>query len=133
MAELNKTQREVGMPIRRLAGLAGIIVAAWMLWETVQPIQMQISRGSDLMTELLNPPVALLRLASTLLMILGGLLAVAALRGGAWLFSAGAVIFAAMTGAMVGSGADASLWSDEAVLAPFLLVISGVLVFRTRK
>ena len=49
------------MPIRRLAGLAGIIVAAWMLWETVQPIQMQISRGSDLMTELLNPPVALLR------------------------------------------------------------------------
>lgn len=121
------------MPIRRLAGLAGIIVAAWMLWETVQPIQMQISRGSDLMTELLNPPVALLRLSSTILLILGGLLAILAIRGGAWLFSAGAVIFAAMTGAMVGSGADASLWSDEAVLAPFLLVISGVLVFRTRK
>ena len=74
------------MPIRRLAGLAGIIVAAWMLWETVQPIQMQISRGSDLMTELLNPPVALLRLTSTLLMILGGLLAILAVRRGAYDF-----------------------------------------------
>lgn len=121
------------MPLRRLAGLAGIIVAAWMLWETVQPIQMQISRGSDLMTELLNPPIALLRLTSTVLMILGGLVAAAALPGGAWLFAAGAAIFAVMTGAMMGSGADASLWSDEAVLAPFLLVISGVLVFRHRK
>lgn len=102
------------MPLRRLAGLAGIIVATWMLWETVQPI-------------------ALLRLTSTVLMILGGLVAAAALPGGAWLFAAGAAIFAVMTGAMMGSGADASLWSDEAVLAPFLLVISGVLVFRHRK
>ncbi|MEE2878196.1 MAG: hypothetical protein VX593_04250 [Pseudomonadota bacterium] len=121
------------MPIRRLAGLAGILVATWMLWETIQPIQMQISRGSDLMTELLNPPVALLRLVATVLMILGGLLALGAIRGGAWVFGAGAIVFAIMTGAMAGSGADPSLWSDEAVLSPFLLVICGVLVLRHRK
>ncbi|WP_300394795.1 hypothetical protein [Henriciella sp.] len=121
------------MLIRRLAGLVGICVAAWMLWQTIEPIQMQISRGSDLITELLNPPTSLMRLVSTALMIVGGLLALAALPGGAWLMTAGAAVFAAMTGAMAGSGADSSLWSDEAVLAPFLLVISGVLVFRHRK
>ena len=120
------------MLIRRLAALAGICVAAWMLWETVQPIQMQIGRGSDLVTELLNPPTSLIRLVATGLMILGGLLSLAALPGGAWVFSTGAVLFAAMTGLMAAS-ADYSLWRDEAVLAPFLLVICGVLVFRHRK
>ena len=54
------------------------------------------------------------------------------LPGGAWVFSIGAVLFAAMTGLMA-ANADYSLWRDEAVLAPFLLVICGVLVFRHRK
>ena len=38
-----------------------------------------------------------------------------------------------MTGAMVGVGADYTLWRDEAILAPFLLVICGVLLFCPRK
>lgn len=120
------------MLIRRMAGLAGLVVAAWMLWETVNPIIRQISFGSDLMTELLNPPVSIVRLAATVLLIAGGALAIAAIRGGAWLFSAGAVLFSVATGIMAVS-ADYTLWRDEAVLAPFLLVIAGVLVFCHRK
>lgn len=121
------------MLVRRIAGLAGAAVAAWMLWETVTPIMRQISLGSDLVTELLNPPVSLLRIISTSLLIVGGLLALAAVRGALWVFSAGALVFALMTGAMVAMGADYTVWRDEAILAPFLLVICGVLIFCPRK
>lgn len=120
------------MLIRRFAGLVGVAVAGWMMWETINPIMRQISFGSDLMTELLNPPVSLVRVISTSLMILGGLLAIAATRGGAWLFAGGAVLFALATGLMV-TTADYTLWRDEAVLSPFLLVIAGVLIFCHRK
>ncbi|WP_300378236.1 hypothetical protein [Henriciella sp.] len=120
------------MLIRRLAGFVGVCVAVWMMWETINPILRQISFGSDLATELLNPPVSLIRVVSTSLMILGGLLAMAALRGGAWLFTVGAVLFGLATALMAGS-ADYTLWRDEAILAPFLLVICGVLVFCHRK
>ena len=65
------------MLVRRLAGLAGAGVSAWMLWETITPIMRQISLGSDLATELLNPPVSLLRVVSTSILIIGGLLALA--------------------------------------------------------
>lgn len=132
------TQTRVGggeksMRVRRLAGLVGACVAAWMLWETITPIMRQISLGSDLATELLNPPVALLRIISTALLIIGGGLALAAIRGAVWVFSAGALVFALMTGAMVALGADYTVWRDEAILAPFLLVICGVLTFSPRK
>ena len=121
------------MLVRRLAGLAGAGVAAWMLWETITPIMRQISLGSDLATELLNPPVSLLRIISTSLLIIGGLLALGAIRGAAWVFSAGALVFSAMTGIMIAMGADYTIWRDEAILAPFLLVICGVLIFSHRK
>lgn len=121
------------MLVRRLAGLVGAGVAAWMFWETITPIMRQISFGSDLATELLNPPVSLLRLIATTLMILGGLIAAAAIRGAVYVFSAGALLFALMTGAMVAMGADYTLWSDEAILAPFLLIICGLLIFCHRK
>ena len=120
------------MLIRRMAGAVGVAVAGWMLWQTITPIMRQISFGSDLMTELLNPPVSLIRLISTSLVILGGLLAIGALRGGAWLFGIGAVLFALVT-ALMATTADYTLWSDEAILAPFLLVIFGVFVFVHRK
>lgn len=120
------------MLIRRIAGLVGVAVAAWMMWETISPIMRQISFGSDLVTELLNPPVSLIRLISTLMMIVGGLLAVGAFRGGAWLFGTGAVIFALAT-ALMAATADFTLWRDEAILAPFLLVIAGVFIFTHRR
>lgn len=121
------------MLIRRLAGAVGAALSGWMLWETITPIMRQISLGSDLATELLNPPVALLRIISTALLIVGGLLALAAIRGAVWVFAAGALVFALMTGAMIGLGADYTLWRDEAIIAPFLLVICGVLAFCPRK
>jgi len=121
------------MLVRRIAGLAGAAVSAWMLWETITPIMRQISLGSDLATELLNPPVSLLRIVSTALLIIGGLLALGAVRGAVWVFSAGALVFALMTGAMISLGADYTVWADEAILAPFLLVICGVLLFCPRK
>ena len=121
------------MHIRRLAGFVGILVAVWMLWQTVHPVMRQISFGSDLLTEILNPPTTLLRFIATPLMIIGGGLAVFNVRGGAWLFTAGALVFAMLTGAMAGSGADYTLWRDEAVLAPFLMVVCGVLMFTHRE
>jgi hypothetical protein len=121
------------MLVRRIAGFAGAGVAAWMLWETITPIMRQISLGSDLATELLNPPVSLLRIVSTALLIIGGLLALGAIRGAVWVFCAGALVFALMTGAMISLGADYTVWADEAILAPFLLVICGVLLFCPRK
>ncbi|MEM5516095.1 hypothetical protein WNY37_03985 [Henriciella sp. AS95] len=120
------------MLIRRLAGFVGIVVATWMLWETINPVMRQISFGSDFVTELLNPPTTLLRFISTPLMIVGGILAVLSVRGGAYVFTAGALVFAVLTGALVGYGSDYTLWRDEAVLAPFLMVISGVLLLTHR-
>ena len=116
------------MLIRRLAGFVGVCVALWMMWETVRAVQFLLAGGSDIASALLSPPTTVMRLVSTTLMILGGLLAAMVVRGGAWLFGAGAIVFAAMT-ALMAMTADYTLWRDEAILAPFLLVIAGVLTF----
>lgn len=121
------------MLTRRLAGLVGLAVASWMFWEALRSVLFVLASGSDLANALFSPPTSIMRLAGTALMMLGGMLAILAQRGGAWLFTGGALLFALMTVAMVLSGADRSLWSDEAILAPFLLVIAGVLVFCHRK
>ena len=42
-------------------------------------------------------------------------------------------VFIALTGAMAASGADASLWSDEAILSAFLLLVSANLLLQRRK
>ena len=121
------------MLIRRFAGLVGLAVSAWLFWEALHAVIVIVGRGSDLASSLFEPPTTIMRLTATALMMLGGLLAIAAVRGAAWLFSAGALVFALMTGAMAGMGADYSLWSDEAILAPFLLVISGLFIFTHRR
>ena len=56
-----------------------------------------------------------------------------AIRGGAWLFCTGVVVFAVMTGAMAAAGADPSLWYDEAILTAFLFLVSANLLLQRRK
>lgn len=120
------------MLIRRVAGFVGLAVSGWLYWEALRAVLFVMDRGSDLASALFDPPLTAIRLTATALMILGSILAVLAVRGGAWLFTTGAVIFAIMVALMVGLGADYTLWRDEAVLGTFLLVISGVLVFCNR-
>lgn len=118
--------------IRKLAGAALAILAAWLLWQGVSAVSMIVSRGSPLDDALLQPPTSLWRILAAGLALLGGLLAALNVRGGAWLSMTGAVLFAALPGAMAALGTDSSLWMDEVYSGGAMVVLAGVLAFVKR-
>lgn len=118
--------------IRKLAGAALAILAAWLLWQGVSGVSIIVSRGSPLDDALLQPPTSLWRIVATSLALPGGLLAALNIKGGAWLGITGAVLFAALPGAMAAMGADPSLWMDEVYSAAAMIVLAGALAFIRR-
>jgi len=118
--------------IRKLAGVALAILAAWLLWQGVSAVSMIVSRGSPLDDALLQPPTSLWRILAASLALLGGLLAVVNIKGGAWLGMTGAVLFAALPGAMAALGTDSSLWMDEVYSGAAIIVLAGGLAFFKR-
>ncbi len=117
---------------RRLAGLGLAAVAVWLLWQGIHTIDVFMARGGSLASALLEPPTGIIRVVSTALAVMGGLLALAGRPGGAWLGAAGALIFTALAGLLAASGADISLWRDEAIWTAVLVPLAGVLVFMQR-
>lgn len=118
--------------IRKLAGAALAILAAWLLWQGVSAVSMIVSRGSPLDDALLQPPTSLWRILAAGLALLGGLLAALNIKGGAWLGMTGAVLFAALPGAMAALGTDSSLWMDEVYSGGVMVVLAGALAFVKR-
>ena len=118
--------------LRRLVGLTLALVAGWLLWQAIIAIEVFMARGGSLASALLEPPTGIIRVVGTSLALLGGLLAVFARPGGAWLGLTGALAFAALAGLLVAAGADQSLWRDEAVWSAVLVPLALVLVFTRR-
>lgn len=118
--------------IRRLAGVALALIAAWLFWQGLSAVLMITSRGSPLDDALLQPPTSLWRLVATGLALIGGGLAALNVKGGGWLAMIGAILFAALPGAMAAMGTDSSLWMDEVVSGGVMLVLAGALAFVKR-
>jgi len=118
--------------IRRLAGAALALIALWLLWQGVSAVLLIVSRGSPLDDALLQPPTSLWRILAAGLAVLGGLLAALNIKSGAWFGVTGAILFAALPGAMAAMGTDSSLWMDEVVSGSAMVALAGALAFVKR-
>jgi len=110
--------------IRRIAAIALALLAAWLFWQGFSAVQIIVSRGSPLDDALLQPPTSLWRLVASGLAVIGGVLAALNVKGGGWLAMIGAILFAALAGAMAGLGTDSSLWMDEAISGGVLIALA---------
>ena len=104
----------------------------WLGWGALDAILAFTSRGGDVASALLEPPTGLIRVVSTVLMSLGGLLVVLGTRFGATLATIGSVLFAILGGLMAASGADAGLWMDEVLFGMGAIALS-VLILTLRR
>jgi len=118
--------------IRRIAAIALALLAAWLFWQGFSAVQIIVSRGSPLDDALLQPPTSLWRLVASGLALIGAVLAALKLKGGGWLAMIGAVLFAALAGAMAAMGTDRSLWRDEAISGSILFLLALVLALTKR-
>jgi hypothetical protein len=118
--------------IRRIAAIALALLAAWLFWQGFSAVQIIVSRGSPLDDALLQPPTSLWRLVASGLTLIGAVLAALNLKGGGWLAMIGAVLFAALGGAMAAMGTDQSLWRDEAIFGSILFLLALALALMKR-
>ncbi len=100
------------MSLRQMIGLAIGVLGGWLLWNGGFAVGQYITRGADLQTALLEP-ATILRLLAALAAVLSGVAALLQTRGGAVLAGVATALFAALTFAMIGMGADSVLWKDE--------------------
>lgn len=118
--------------IRRIAAVLLALLAAWLFWQGFSAVQLIVSRGSPLDDALLQPPTSLWRLVASGCALAGGILAALNIKGGGWLAMIGAILFAALGGAMAAMGTDSSLWMDEAISGGVLIALALVLGFIKR-
>lgn len=118
--------------IRKIAAGLLALISLWLFWQGISAVLVIVSRGSPLADALLQPPISLWRIVATGFALAGGVLAALNIRGGAWLAVIGAVLFAAMAGAMAGMGAASRMWMDEAICSGIMLVLAGVVAFTRR-
>jgi hypothetical protein len=118
--------------IRRIAGAALALLAAWLLWQGIAAVDLIVSRGSPLDDALLQPPTSLWRILASGLALIGGALAALNIRGGAWLGMTGAILFAALGGALAAMGTDSSLWMDEVICGAVMIALAGALALMKR-
>ncbi|MEL6259040.1 MAG: hypothetical protein AAFQ67_08290 [Pseudomonadota bacterium] len=103
--------------ITRFIGLAPLAAGVWLGFQGLQALSISLSRGSDLATELFNPPTLFLRLLASLLLVIGGVSVTAAGPFGRIIATFGLGVLGFLVAAMAASGADGSLWRDEALLS----------------
>ena len=118
--------------VRRVAGLVMLGFGLWLGWGALDAILAFTSRGGDVASALLEPPTGLIRVVSTLLMSIGGLLVLLSARFGATLATIGSVLFAVLGGLMAASGADSGLWMDEVLFGMDAIALS-VLILTLRR
>ena len=118
--------------LRRLAGFVMLGLGVWLVWDGIRPVMLIMERGSDLSSALFNPPTSIIRIVSSVLMALGGLLVVFNGRFGASVATVGSVLFAILGGLMAASGADSDLWMDEVLYGLGAIALS-VLILTLRR
>ena len=117
--------------LRRLAGIVMLGLGLWLGWGALEAILAFTSRGGGLASALFEPPTGIIRVASTTLMALGGLLVVLKLKSGGTL-AIGSVLFGVLGGLMAASGADSGLWMDEVIFGLAAITLS-VLILTLRR
>lgn len=117
---------------RRIAAGLFALIGAFLLWQGLDGVLHGIKLGSGLEDALLQPPTSLWRILAAGLVLAGGLLGALKVPGGAIVAALGAILFAALPGAMAALGADRSMWIDEAYFAAPLVALAAALVFLKR-
>ncbi|MEM7460610.1 MAG: hypothetical protein AAF331_14190 [Pseudomonadota bacterium] len=114
--------------IRQVAGLVMLGLGLWLGWGAVEAILAFTSRGGDIASALFEPPTGIIRVVSTSLMTLGGLIVVLNVRLGAMVATIGSIFFAILGGLMALSGADSGLWMDEVIFGLAAIALSVLLL-----
>ncbi|MEL7055713.1 MAG: hypothetical protein AAGL97_05600 [Pseudomonadota bacterium] len=114
--------------IRQIAGLVMLGLGLWLGWGALEAILAFTSRGGDIASALFEPPTGIIRVVSTSLMTLGGLIIVLNVRLGATIATIGSVLFAILGGLMAISGADSGLWMDEVIFGLAAIALSVLLL-----
>ena len=118
--------------LRRLAGIVMLGLGLWLAWGALEAILAFTSRGGGLASALFEPPTGIIRVISTTLMSIGGLLVVFKVKSGGTLAAIGSVFFAILGGSMAASGADSGLWLDEVIFGLAAMALS-VLILTLRR
>lgn len=114
--------------VRQIAGLVMLGLGLWLGWGAFEAIMAFTSRGGGLASALFEPPTGIIRVVSTALMTLGGLMVILKLRLGAALATTGSIFFAILGGLMAASGADSGLWMDEVIFGLAAIALSVLLL-----
>ena len=114
--------------IRQVAGLVMLGLGLWLGWGALEAILAFTSRGGSVASALLEPPTGIIRVGSTALMSLGGLIIIANVRLGATIATVGSIFFAILGGLMAISGADSGLWMDEVIFGLAAIALSVLLL-----
>lgn len=118
--------------LRRVAGLVMLGLGLWLGWGALEAILAFTSRGGDVASALFEPPTGIIRVVSTTLMSLGGLLVVLNTRYGGTFATVGSVLFGVLGALMAASGADSGLWMDEVLYGLGAIALS-VLILTLRR
>jgi hypothetical protein len=101
--------------VRQASGVVMLGLGLWLGWGALEAILAFTSRGGGLASALFEPPTGIIRVVSTVLMILGGLLVALKLKSGGTIATIGSIFFGILGGLMAISGADSGLWMDEVI------------------
>lgn len=118
--------------LRRVAGLVMLGLGLWLGWGALEAILAFTSRGGSVSSALFEPPTGIIRVISTGLMTIGGILVLLTTRMGGLVATVGSVFFAILGGLMALSGADSGLWMDEVIFGLAAIALS-VLILTLRR
>ena len=121
------------MTLRRAAGLILLLIAAYLFWQGLDAVLYVMSLGSPLNDALMQPPTSLIRLTGAGLALIGGALATANLKGGAWLAAIGTVIFCLLTLLLAMNMVNPKDWMPEVIASIGLVIATGLLIFTRRR
>jgi len=113
---------------RRSAAAAMLILGLWLSYDALYAVILIVGRGSSIADALLAPPSGLIRIMGAGLMSMGGLLALFSQRGAGILATIGATLILGLGGLIAVAGADPSLWMTTAFYGVAALVLSGLLL-----
>ena len=121
------------MTLRRAAGLILLLIAAYLFWQGLDAVLYVMSLGSPLNDALMQSPTSLIRLTGAGLALIGGALATANLKGGAWLAAIGTVIFCLLTFLLAMNMVNPKDWMPEVIASIGLVIATGLLIFTRRR
>lgn len=117
--------------LRRVIGAATLFLGAWLVWRSAHPAWLYIDRGGPVLGTLLDP-VFLFPLARGFLAVIGGLLALNALRFAVWFTAMSAGISLLLGALFLAMGQGAVPFVDHFVYAGLLAAASAALIVSKR-